>query len=111
MEMKERLELERKKYEELEVKKRQEILDMKEMSAKDLECRANQIQRLREKRAVATRAYYAEKERELKENSDKEEKTRQEHAVKLVAEMKVTLMSCLSYGRWQLHTVITLDQL
>lgn len=89
MEMKERLEQERKKYEELESKKRQEILEAKEKNAKDLEGRALQIQKLREKRAGATKIFYEDKARIEREREIQEEKARQESALKLAEELKV----------------------
>jgi hypothetical protein len=88
LEMKERLESEKLRYEALELNKRQEILAAKEKSSKDLEARALNIQRMREKRAEATRQYYIEKEQIEREKKEKEEKLRQESAAILAKQLE-----------------------
>lgn len=83
MEMKERLEMEKLRLEQLEMEKREEIISVKNKKAKDLEDRALNIQKIRQKKAEATKKFYQQKRSSEVEQKEEEEKLREEKAIAL----------------------------
>lgn len=89
MEMKERLETERRRAEEHEEFKRKEILEAKNKRAKDLEERSLSVMRARQVKADATRQQLQRKKDQEQEEAEVKEKIRAAAAVKLEKELAV----------------------